>query len=342
MARTIRHRYQDPIELIWLRCAADLGMNVERSAQVYAAWDGAGTLTLSTTEDFDPDDSLAQLIFHEICHAFVAGPAGRARPDWGLSNTDDSDLVYEHACHRLQAALSRPFGLRAFMAVTTEWRPYWDALPADPLADDPDPAVLLAREGYRRSQLEPARSVLEAALERTALLAQVVRECAPGDDSLWSTTRARHPAGLLMGSGGNCGSCAWAYGQRVRRCRRSHANASQRCVVKPNWPGCEAYEPSFSEAECQRCAACCREGYDVVELSRDDSVPHTNPTLVQLQGRRRVIPRPDGHCLALQSSGVEAGRFACEIYQQRPRSCRELPVRGDACLLARRRVGITV
>src|SRR5690606_12500853 len=127
---------------------------------VYAAWDGASVLTLSTPDDFDPDDSLAQLIYHEICHSLIAGPRGRTLPDWGLSNTDDADLVYEHACHRLQAALAMPYGLRDFFAVTTDWRPYWDALPRDTLADGEDPAIPLAREGYRRSQLEPVRSAL--------------------------------------------------------------------------------------------------------------------------------------------------------------------------------------
>src|SRR5690606_21379798 len=119
------HTYSDPLDLIWVNCAKQLGIVIERSVSAYAAWDGKKTLTLSTSEAFDADDSLAQLIFHEICHALVSGPRGWSLPDWGLSNTDDSDLVYEHACHRLQAALAQPFGLRQFFAVTTEWRPYW-------------------------------------------------------------------------------------------------------------------------------------------------------------------------------------------------------------------------
>ncbi len=340
MDRPIRHRYQDPLDLVWLRCASDLGMAVTRSPDVYASWDGAGTLTLATADDFDPDDSLAQLIFHEICHSLVAGPGGRRRPDWGLSNTDDSDLVYEHACHRLQAALARPFGLKDFFAVTTEWRPYWDALPVEPLADDPDPAVPHAREGYRRSQLEPVQSTLRLALERTARLAEVVRDCQPGVDSLWHTTRARHPTGLLMGTTGSCGSCAWVYGERTLRCRRSHPNVGQRPSVNPAWPGCEAFEPTFNDAECRRCAACCREGYDVVQLRRGDRLLHTHPELVTSSGKRKYLSRPDGQCVALQTSD-DSGEYGCRVYGQRPRSCSELPVRGDACLWARRRTGIS-
>ena len=103
--RSIVHQYQDPVDLIWLRAAADLGLEVQRSAEVYAAYDGKGTLTVSVADDFDADDSLAQMIFHEICHWLVSGIHARDRPDWGLSNTSKRDLVYEFACHRLQAKL---------------------------------------------------------------------------------------------------------------------------------------------------------------------------------------------------------------------------------------------
>src|SRR5690606_17075777 len=113
---------------------------VERADDVYASWDGVDTLTLAKPEHFDADDSLGQMIFHEICHALVAGER-RSQVDWGLDNDDEGDLVFEHATHRLQAALSTPHGLREFMAVTTNWRPYWDALPRDPLANGDDPAI---------------------------------------------------------------------------------------------------------------------------------------------------------------------------------------------------------
>ena len=118
--RSIVHHYQDPLDLIWLRAAADLGLEVQRSAEAYASYDGKGTLTISVAADFDADDSLAQMIFHEICHWLVSGIRAKDLPDWGLSNTNNRDLIYEYACHLLQAALSTPFGLREFMAVTTE------------------------------------------------------------------------------------------------------------------------------------------------------------------------------------------------------------------------------
>lgn len=342
MARSVTHRYQDPLELVWLDCAARLGMRVERSRDVYASWDGDGVLTLSTADDFDADDSLAQLIYHEICHALVAGPRGKTLEDWGLSNTDDSDLVYEHACHRLQAALAAPHGLRAFFAVTTEWRPYWDALPPDPLADGEDPAIPLAREAYRRSQLEPTATALRLALENTARIAALVKQLSVPADSLWSVVREKHPTGLLMGRepAGTCGECMWAQGQRHLRCRRSHTNPAERVALDPKWPGCESFQPRFSPTECRQCAACCREGYDRVELRRSDTLLRRRPELVSVDASGvAYLARPDGKCRVLSERD---GAYTCTVYDERPKSCVELEPGSDACLSARRRIGLTI
>lgn len=346
VARSIDHKYVDPLDLIWINCAKQLGIRVERSPDVYASWDGKDTLTLSTVDDFDPDDSLAQLIYHEICHALVSGPRGWRLPDWGLSNTDDSDLVYEHACHRLQAALAAPFGLRQFFAVTTEWRPYWDALPDNPLqlasneAETQDPAIAIALEAYRRSRLEPTHGILQRALEQTAQLAAIVRQNDVPSESLWSTVKLRHPSGLLQASEpvGTCGQCAWVYGGSVVRCRKSHTDPAQRARVKNEWPGCEHFEPAFDERECRACAACCREGYDRVELRRSDIALVRHPELVVLDDNGvRYLPRPNGACVALD----KPDEYRCNIYTDRPRACAELAPRSDACLWARRRVGLT-
>jgi hypothetical protein len=189
VARRIEHRYRDPLDEVWLHAARELGLRIERSDGVYASYDGRGTLTLSTAEHFDPDDSLAQLIFHELCHALVAGPDAMRQPDWGLSNTDDRDLTLEHACHRLQAALADRHGLRGLLAVTTDHRPYWDALPADPLAAGDDPAIAVARRAHRRAQEPPFGPVLDRALERTARIAEVVAPLAGQDSLFWRPQR---------------------------------------------------------------------------------------------------------------------------------------------------------
>ena len=171
MPRAIHHAYRDPADVIWRGAARRLGWRVARSDEVYASWDGVDTLTLSTPEGFDPDDCIAQMIFHEICHALIGGPGATRRRDWGLENIDDRDLVLEHACHRLQAALADRHGLRGFFAVTTDWRPYWDALPPDPLAPGDDPAIGIARAAWPMATRGPWAATIERALAATAAVA---------------------------------------------------------------------------------------------------------------------------------------------------------------------------
>lgn len=187
MSRVILHDYRDPLDLVWLAAAERCGLRVVRSDEVYAAYDGAGTLTLSTPEAFDADDSLAQLVLHELCHGLVQGEASHALPDWGLDNRSDRDLDAEHACHRLQAALGDLYGLRRMLAPTTEHRPHYDGLPDDPLADADDPVVAAARAGYGRALSGPWAPALRDALAATAAMAHVARPFAP-DDSTWSLT----------------------------------------------------------------------------------------------------------------------------------------------------------
>lgn len=184
--REVAADYSDPLDVIWLETARRLGIRVVRSDEVFASWDGKDTLTLSTPDELDADDSLAQLIFHELCHALVESPDGLERADWGLENEDDRDAVHEFACHRLQAALSDEHGLRGFFAVTTDWRAYWDALPEDPLAESEDPAVPLARAAWARARSGPWAGALEDALTATAAIAGVVAPFAV-DRSLWAT-----------------------------------------------------------------------------------------------------------------------------------------------------------
>jgi hypothetical protein len=185
--RPIAANYRDPLEEIWLATLRALGLRIERTDAVYARYDGRRTLELSRPEQLDADDSLAQLIFHELCHALVAGPGAFELEDWGLCNQDARDVVKEHACHRVQAALASRYGLRAFFAVTTDHRAYWDALPEDPLADGDDPAIELARAAFARAEQPPFAPALHAALSRTARIAEAVRELA-AEGSLWRLT----------------------------------------------------------------------------------------------------------------------------------------------------------
>ena len=346
--RFIDHHYMDPVDLIWLRAAEDLGLKICRSSDAFAAYDGKGTLTIANDSDFDADDCLAQMIFHEICHWLVAGMRGKNLADWGLSNEDDRDLVYEYAAHRVQAALSAPFGLRDFMAVTTDWRPYWDALPVDPLRDGDDPAIAIAQEACHLARLPPFKAVLNRSLAATEAIANAVR-AASGPSSLWSVTRARHRLGSLSSSSEElrCGSCAWSVslpstvaGESDLVCRQHKPPEEAAPAVDADERACERWEPKFNEQDCGGCGACCREGFDSVTVAAEDQFKTLHPELVQLHNGDHIVPRPAGRCVALDGDG-DLSPYRCRHYDTRPANCAEFEVAGDNCLLARRRVGLS-
>jgi hypothetical protein len=354
--RKIQAGYQDPADVIWLQAASALGISVVRSADAYASWDGQGTLTLASTQYLDPDDCLAQMIFHELCHLLVSGEQARVKVDWGLDNTSAKDLVYEYATNRLQAALSQAYGLRTFMAVTTVWRAYYDALPRDPLAAGEDAAIALARAGLQRAGLAPYREVLHAALSATATLADTLRPLAPRD-SLWRLTQGQHPAGfrLHVDTTRRCGDCAWAVVRRngAIECRQTRPGCtpasysladgiSQRTIrLDAAQQACEHHEPPLTQDDCFRCGACCHRGFDVVEVAANERFARRHPELIEVRSAdRRVVPRPDGRCVALIGTGQPGAPFLCRHYAERPRSCRNFELGGDACLIARQRTGI--
>jgi hypothetical protein len=194
--RNIEKTYDDPLSLIWVHAAARMGIRIERSSEVNASWNGAGVLTIGTPETLDPDDCLAQMILHEVCHALCEGPGSLQQPDWGLDNFDPAKRVHEHACLRLQAALADQYGLRAFFAATTMFRPYYDRLPAEPLAAGDDPAIERAQAAWERAQQGPWAAALSDALQRTAQIARALDGVAP-DDSIWHAPVAMPPARSL-------------------------------------------------------------------------------------------------------------------------------------------------
>lgn len=177
--RDLLARYQDPLDVIWLGAARAMGITVVRSPEVYAATDGRGTLTLGATETLDPDDSLAQAIFHEVCHWITHGRESYHLPDWGFALDSPFDWR-EHACLRLQAVLTDRYGLGRLLAPTTCFRAYWDVLGADrlsPLPDwpDEDRVVALAAEALARVDEPPWGDPLRDALAATARVAALVR-----------------------------------------------------------------------------------------------------------------------------------------------------------------------
>lgn len=367
MARQVTHRYVDPLSEIWLATAARLGLRVRRVADAYASTDGAGQLAIATAEELDADDSLAQMIFHEICHSLVEGEAAFGKPDWGIDNTGDDHEWREHACLRTQWVLSGRYGLRAVLAPTTDFRAIWDGFDGALLADRADLSVQAAITAIARAEERPWAPALLEALEATARLAGEVgrlRAAAgaakrpglakqpAGDDSsplpsLWSELAEpppRHGSGLPMGgapAGGSCGTCAWrVQGKGAARCRQAGKK------IEDAWPACERYE---RELDCLTCGACCREAYQSVEVSPRDRMIKRHPELVVDRGTYLEVRRAGERCAALTGGGVEVRGvkrrmlpMACEIYEERPRTCRDFTLGGEHCLTARRRVGLSL
>lgn len=190
MPREVLRVYVDPLDAVWLAVARGTGQTVRRSSEVYASTDGEGNLTLGDRATLDADDCLAQMIFHELCHALVQGHASLAAPDWGLDNESDRDFLREHACLRVQAYLAGRYGLREVLAPTTDFRAYFDALPEDPLSGD-DPAVPLAREALARVHTPPFSPWLLQGLEKTRIILCAVAEI-EADAGVEPESRALH------------------------------------------------------------------------------------------------------------------------------------------------------
>lgn len=178
-ARPIEARYVDPLELIWLVTARRLGLHVRRDASIFSMTDGSGLLALGPREDLDPDDTLAQMVFHELCHWITNGLESFHVRDWGFPLDDDIDLR-EHTCLRLQAWLADTVGLRHMLAPTGIFRQYYDRVPPDPLEpldDTPWEArvVVEASAAIARAQGEPWGAPLREALRATAAIAGTLR-----------------------------------------------------------------------------------------------------------------------------------------------------------------------
>lgn len=315
------HTYRDPLDDIWIGAAARIGFRVTRGREAYAATDGAGIICVGEKDLLDADDCLAQIILHELCHALVEGEAAWTRPDWGLDNTGVRDEAREQACLRVQAQLAGRFGLRRVLAATTEHRPFYDALPDDAVGDDP-----AARAALGRAFRVPFAPHLGAALAATA---RVARDAAPWAraTSLLAQVTPAHAAGLALGpEGRTCGDCVW---RRRGRCLQGGG------TVDALARACVAWEGAL---DCQTCGACCRDAYDSVTVGRRDPAVRRHPELVVAREGYLEIRRDGDRCAALAKNG----RWACRIYETRPRPCRDFPVAGESCLTARQRVGLSV
>ena len=156
------------IERIWQDAVVTLGLRIERALDCFASFDGRDTLRIGADVTLDENDSLAQLVFHELCHALVQGPAYWQTPDWGLENDDPNDARREDACLRLQAHWSERHGLRAVMAPTTVTLGYYNALPQQPLELTDGPVAEMALSGWLLASHHPWGRVLDDALRETS------------------------------------------------------------------------------------------------------------------------------------------------------------------------------
>lgn len=354
-SRLPTHRYRDPLDRIWVTAAGRIGLRIVRTGDAYASTDGHGELRLAEAPYLDADDSLAQMILHELCHWLVQGEGARLERDWGLDNETERDVPREHACLRLQAVLLGRHGLQKLLGPTTDFRAFYDALPDDPLTPRGDPTITLTVLALGRAEKAPFAPHLREALEASATIARATASfaepspspteglAAPEDASgpsplldqwlLVEEAPPPHPSGLPPARGRpgiTCGTCTWRSG-RGGRCRQANER------VRAEWPGCERWEP---ELDCQACGACCRAAYDCVQVSPRDPVRKKHPGLVVLRGPFLEVRRNGDRCAALVGGTPEP--FACTIYDDRPRACRDFERTGTHCLVARRRLGLSL
>jgi hypothetical protein len=156
------------IDEIWLHAAGQLGFAVIRSESAYASTDGRGTIIVGTDDTLDIDDCVAQLVFHELCHALVEGESKLQEIDWGLENTNERDISREYSALRLQAHLSDSAELRTYMPPTTQWRPYYESLPNIAI-DGNDEAADVVRAVIRSSLFARWEPILLGALASTSI-----------------------------------------------------------------------------------------------------------------------------------------------------------------------------
>lgn len=276
------------------------------------------TLWVAEDSELDEDDSLAQLVLHEICHLAVQGLALRRVPDWGLDSTSDRDEINERGAVRLQAHLCDAWGLRRVLYPTTVVREFFESLPLGALGatGGEEPSCALARIGAERMAVGPFAPAVPEALAATA------RHVGhPAHRNGWPMVGAA--------DGRTCGACVWR--TRGGTCRQS----SRSIRVPVGERACVRHEPAL---DCGACGACCRSAFGVVPVGARSSARRHVALLVE--GPEGLeLARCGDRCAALE--GPPAGPYACAIYADRPSACRDLEIGGRHCLTARRRVGLS-
>ncbi|MCB9496056.1 MAG: YkgJ family cysteine cluster protein [Fibrobacteria bacterium] len=310
----------DLVERIWREAALAIG------AEVRLPGDGVGSTGFP-----------GGTAFLAICRHLLGTSVDSGRPWRGL------------AAVRLRAALADRWGLRPCYAAGGDRETALAVrLPNDPihgrhrtlLCAAGREADLLSLEaaqlGYHRAAGEPFQALLEEALASTSRVALSV-SATPGlsEASPWCLARPPHPLGLGNGPlGETCSSCAW---NSRGRCLQVEGSASR---IPRGCPSCARWEPVLVDESCRRCGACCREGFSYAPVLKREAMREKHPEWLVRAGRRLVLPRPSGKCVALDGSGTEGDPWTCREYADRPKACSGLSVGSRSCLEARRRAGV--
>lgn len=166
----------------WTQGFHSLSARIERSDACFVAWLSENhTLLVANEPELDADDTLAQIILHEVCHHLVEGPQSWDQDDWGLNNQTEDDVAREYAALRLQAALLHTPRLRRYLQPTTDHRWFYETLADDPLRDAVHPATddesrAAAQRGFARWKKWTHRATFQALLvESDALLSSRAR-----------------------------------------------------------------------------------------------------------------------------------------------------------------------
>lgn len=151
-------------DALWISLLQQAGFRLVRRSTSYVWYDGAGEVAVAPDDELDADDTLAQILLHELVHFLVQGEASRTQPDWGLDNLSDRDAYLEEAALLLQQRILRAFALEDVLVPTTDFRSYYLAEAA---AEGRADRLAAAESGWSRWQAWEHRPQAEAALAAT-------------------------------------------------------------------------------------------------------------------------------------------------------------------------------
>jgi hypothetical protein len=149
---------------LWVALLEQAGFRLARRSASYVWYDGRGEVAIAPDEELDDDDTLAQIILHEMVHLLVQGEEARTEPDWGLDNLTDRDAYLEEAALVMQLRLLRLWGLEAVLVPTTDFRGYYLTEASEEARPD---RLEAAEAGWQRWLLWPHRGAAERALAAT-------------------------------------------------------------------------------------------------------------------------------------------------------------------------------